>query len=53
MRSHHVLIRALTCLLAAASLSALVGCNTVAGVGEDLEAAGEGLEGSAEREKRY
>ncbi|WP_200333323.1 Entericidin EcnAB [Thiocystis violacea] len=32
---------------------ALTGCNTMAGVGEDLGAAGGGLEKSAEREKGY
>jgi len=31
----------------------LGGCNTVAGVGEDLEAAGGGLEESAERRQAY
>jgi predicted small secreted protein len=31
----------------------LGGCNTVAGVGEDLEAAGQGLEESAERSRSY
>lgn len=31
----------------------LGGCNTVAGVGEDLEAAGSGLEESAERRQSY
>ncbi|MCF7984513.1 MAG: entericidin A/B family lipoprotein [Thiohalocapsa sp.] len=39
-------------LLAALALT-LSGCNTVEGVGEDLEAAGQGLEDSAEDNKRY
>lgn len=43
---------ALLLALIAAPLS-LVGCNTTAGVGEDLEAAGEAIEGKAEKEKRY
>lgn len=29
----------------------LVGCNTVEGVGKDVEDAGEGLQGAAERNK--
>lgn len=31
----------------------LMGCNTVAGVGEDLEAAGDAIEDKAEEKKRY
>jgi predicted small secreted protein len=31
----------------------LAGCNTIAGVGEDTQAAGKKLENSAERNKRY
>jgi len=30
----------------------LSGCNTIAGMGEDLEAAGSSIEESAEKEKR-
>jgi predicted small secreted protein len=32
---------------------AMTGCNTMAGVGEDLKAAGHGIEKSAEGEKGY
>ncbi len=31
----------------------LAGCNTIAGVGEDTQAAGKKLENSAERNKKY
>ena len=31
----------------------LAGCNTMAGVGEDTQAAGKKLENSAEKNKRY
>ncbi|MTW21062.1 entericidin A/B family lipoprotein [Allochromatium palmeri] len=40
-------------LLLFALMSVLAGCNTMAGVGEDLEAAGDGIEKSAKREKDY
>lgn len=41
-------------LLACALLAlALGGCNTVAGLGEDVEAAGSAVEQEAEEEKRY
>ena len=57
MRKHRARARglrlSLLLLLASVSLVALSGCNTVAGFGEDMEAAGEGLENSAEREKDY
>lgn len=35
------------------ALFALSACNTIEGVGEDLEAAGEGIENAAERNKDY
>lgn len=35
------------------SASALTACNTLAGAGEDVEAAGSSLEKSAERNKSY
>lgn len=31
----------------------LAGCNTIAGVGEDTQAAGKKLENTAEKNKRY
>jgi predicted small secreted protein len=41
-------------LLACAFLAlALGGCNTIAGLGEDVEAAGGAVEQEAEEEKRY
>lgn len=38
----------LTCALLAAALS-LVGCNTVKGVGQDIQKAGEKIEGAAKK----
>ena len=35
-----------------ASIS-LTGCNTTAGIGKDIEAAGDAIEGKAEEEKKY
>jgi entericidin B len=35
------------------ALSFLAGCNTMAGIGEDTQAAGKKLENSAERNKNY
>ena len=35
------------------SLFALSGCNTVEGVGEDIEAGGDAIEDAAERNKNY
>jgi len=40
--------KALAVLLAAAFVVSLIGCNTVEGVGKDVEAAGEGLQDAAE-----
>lgn len=31
----------------------LAACNTVAGIGEDMESAGDAIEDKAEKEKRY
>jgi len=39
--------KTLALILTAAFLVAITGCNTVHGVGEDLEAAGEGLQDAA------
>jgi len=36
-----------------ASVGFLAGCNTVAGVGEDVEAAGDAIEDKAEEKKNY
>lgn len=35
------------------SLVALTGCNTTAGIGKDIEAAGEAINEEAEEEKKY
>jgi len=40
-------------LVGAAFVSFLAGCNTMAGVGEDTQAAGKKIENSAEKNKRY
>lgn len=41
-------------LIAAIVLSiAVAGCNTTAGLGEDMKAAGSAIEGKAEKEKSY
>jgi len=40
-------------LLATPLVAGLVACNTISGVGEDIEAAGSGIEEAAEEEKRY
>ena len=42
-----------TFLAAVLGLFILAGCNTMAGVGEDTQAAGKKLENSAERNKTY
>ncbi len=39
--------------MAIAALTTLSGCNTVAGAGEDIEAAGDAIEKKAEKEKGY
>ncbi|MFA7503700.1 MAG: entericidin A/B family lipoprotein [Burkholderiaceae bacterium] len=40
-------------MLAIASMFALSACNTMSGLGEDIEAGGDKLERSAEKNKRY
>ncbi len=35
------------------SIGMLAGCNTMSGVGEDIEAAGDAIEDSAEKNKSY
>lgn len=50
--------RTVTTLLAAIALSTIAlttlnGCNTVAGAGKDIEAAGDAIEDKAEKEKGY
>ena len=52
--THMRLARALVALvLAAAPLVMLSGCHTVQGVGEDIEAAGQGISGAAEDTNPY
>lgn len=41
---------AIACVL---TVFLLAGCNTTAGLGEDLEAAGEAIEGEAQEAKSY
>ncbi|MBK1733582.1 entericidin A/B family lipoprotein [Thiococcus pfennigii] len=40
-------------LLSMTLVAGLAACNTISGVGKDLEAAGSGIEEAAEEEKRY
>lgn len=42
-----------TFLAALIGMFILAGCNTIAGVGEDTQAAGKKIENSAERNKNY
>lgn len=42
-----------TLLLLAVLSAPLAACNTIAGAGEDVEAAGDAVERSAERNKHY
>jgi entericidin B len=46
-------MKALRLLLALVVLAGLAACNTIEGVGEDLEAAGDKIEKSATKHKRY
>jgi predicted small secreted protein len=48
-----VVARVLSFLVLTSLAGWLAGCNTTAGLGEDLEAAGSGLERAAERNKSY
>ena len=45
--------RIVCAILGAAFLTVLAGCNTMAGIGEDTQAAGKKIENSADRNKRY
>jgi predicted small secreted protein len=45
--------RIICALIGAAFLAGLAGCNTMAGIGEDTQAAGKKIENSADRNKRY
>jgi entericidin B len=45
------MLKRLFVILSALSLTALAGCNTVRGVGQDIERGGEKLQGAAERAK--
>lgn len=42
-------MKSITALLLVASLSALIGCNTVKGVGQDLQKAGSAIEGAVKK----
>lgn len=50
---HHLEIVMKTLVAALIGMFILAGCNTMAGVGEDTQAAGKKLENSAERNKNY
>jgi predicted small secreted protein len=45
--------RIIAALIGASFVLTLAGCNTMAGVGEDTQAAGKKIENSADRNKRY
>jgi entericidin B len=46
------MIQRLTTLVLAAALALLAGCNTVHGLGQDIERSGEKLQNAAERAKQ-
>lgn len=48
-----VVARVLSLLVLTSLVGWLAGCNTTAGLGEDLEAAGSGLERAAEKNRSY
>lgn len=48
-----VVARVLSLLVLTSLAGWLAGCNTTAGLGEDLEAAGSGLERAAEKNRSY
>ena len=50
-RKEPAVIRKLISLVLAASFAALTGCNTVQGMGKDIERGGEKLQGAAEKAK--
>ncbi|MCB1787946.1 MAG: entericidin A/B family lipoprotein [Chromatiaceae bacterium] len=51
---NHARLRAIALLvLVSVGSIGLGGCNTVAGIGEDVEAAGDAIEDKAEKEKGY
>jgi predicted small secreted protein len=48
------MFKRLLCALAAMGVfAAVTGCNTIEGMGQDVKAAGNGIEHSAERHKSY
>jgi predicted small secreted protein len=48
-----MLKRFLCALVGVGFMAALAGCNTVEGMGQDMKAAGNGIEHSADRHKGY
>jgi predicted small secreted protein len=52
MRSNDMM-RKLIALLIMAGVLTMTGCNTMRGVGQDVGAAGDKLENSAEKNKKY
>ena len=45
--------RFIAAIMGAAFMAVLAGCNTMEGIGEDVQAGGQKLERSAERNKNY
>jgi entericidin B len=49
----HEMLNKLLALLVLAGVLTMTGCNTMSGMGKDVEAAGDSLEDSAEKNKKY
>jgi len=47
------MIKSLVALLVLGGVLTMAGCNTMRGVGQDMSAAGSGIENSAEKNKKY
>jgi predicted small secreted protein len=48
-----MMLKKIVALLALCGMFALAGCNTIAGAGADVKAAGAGIEKAAEKTKPY
>ena len=46
-------LRAVSLAVAIFALPMVIGCNTMEGAGEDIQAAGEGIKGAASKSKSY
>jgi predicted small secreted protein len=51
-RSRHMIHKLIALLILAGALT-MTGCNTMSGMGEDIEAAGDKIDDSAEKNKKY